>query len=192
MTHADDSDDWREPSSVLFGRFMLPDTSEYPCQVTDMTPEGAVFLTSATPPAGLAIVAYIDEIGRIEAVTGPPVEGGLAVIFQLTGARRERIESRIRWLQGDAGPEADQRRFPRYEPRDSQSHMTLPDGRVYACEVIDISIGGAVIKTDVMPALGTYLLLGKMRGRVVRYLDNGIAIEFTKQLDRTQLSEHVR
>ena len=43
-----------------------------------------------------------------------------------------------------------------------------------------------------MPSLGTYIMLGKMRGRVVRYLDNGIAIEFVKLLDRSQLSEHVR
>jgi hypothetical protein len=31
-----------------------------------------------------------------------------------------------------------------------------------------------------------------MRGRVVRYLESGIAIEFVKLLDRNQLSEHTR
>ena len=33
-----------------------------------------------------------------------------------------------------------------------------------------------------MPALGTFLMVGKMKGRVVRYLENGFAIEFVKQL----------
>ena len=65
--------------------------------------------------------------------------------------------------------------------------MTLPDGRVYNCEVIDISTSGAGVKTDIMPSIGTQLMLGKMRGRVVRYLDDGIAIEFVKQLDQTQM-----
>jgi PilZ domain len=83
------------------------------------------------------------------------------------------------------------RRHARFEPRDNQSQITLPDGRVYNCEVIDISLSGAGVKIDIMPSLGTYIMLGKMRGRVVRYLDNGIGIEFIKQLERPQLSEAV-
>jgi hypothetical protein len=59
----------------------------------------------------------------------------------------------------------------------------LPDGRVYPCEVIDVSISGAAVKAEVLPALGTGLLLGKMHGRVVRYLENGVAIEFANKLD---------
>ena len=68
---------------------------------------------------------------------------------------------------------------------------TLPDGRVYNCEVIDISISGAAIKTDVLPSIGTYVMLGKMKGRVVRYLDTGVAIEFVKQLDRNDIASSV-
>jgi hypothetical protein len=30
--------------------------------------------------------------------------------------------------------------------------------------------------------MGTYLMVGKMKGRVVRYLETGFAIEFVKQL----------
>ena len=62
----------------------------------------------------------------------------------------------------------------------------MPDGREYNCEVVDISLSGAGIKVDVMPSLGTYIMLGKMRGRVVRYLENGVAIEFVKPLEQAQ------
>ena len=58
---------------------------------------------------------------------------------------------------------------------------------IYNCEVIDISLSGAAIKTEVMPSVGTFLMLGKMRGRVVRYLEQGVAIEFVKQLDRSNV-----
>jgi hypothetical protein len=34
-------------------------------------------------------------------------------------------------------------------------------------------------------------MLGKMRGRVVRYLPTGIAIEFLRPLDQAQLREQV-
>ena len=164
---------------------MLPDSSEHPCQVTQLSPEGAVFLAGVAAPAGLGIVAYIDEIGRLEAVAGEAVDGGFAVTFQISGPRRERIESRIRTLRGlspEEGDEIRHRRDPR-QANSSASHITLPDGRVYPCEVVDVSMSGAAVRTEVIPALGTSILLGKMRGRVVRYLDSGVAIEFTRQVE---------
>jgi len=188
----DDQPESRSAStSILFGRFMLPDMSEHPCQVTQIDVEGAVFATSSVPPAGTRLVAYIDEVGRVEASAGEPVDGGFKVSFLLNPSRRERLESRLKWLEDKAEGITDQRRHARYEPKDSKSHITMPDGRVYSCEVIDISLSGAAVKIEVMPALGTYLLLGKMRGRVVRYLDNGFAIEFTRQLDRTVLASEI-
>lgn len=178
---------------TLFGRFMLPDMSEHACQVQGISIDGATFLTSAQVPPGLAIVAYLEEVGRIEATSAEAVVGGFNVTFALTGARRERFETRLRFLvQKESGQSIEDRRHTRYEPREKQSQITMPDGREYLCEVIDISLSGAAVKVDVMPSLGTYLLLGKMRGRVVRYLENGIAIEFVKLLDRGALNESVR
>jgi hypothetical protein len=177
---------------VLFGRFMLPDMSEHPCQVHGISTEGAVFVTAHVPPMGQPIVAYLEEVGRVEATSAESVQGGFRVTFSLTGARRDRFEQRLRWLiQKNEGSSLDGRRHARYEPREARSQITMPDGRVYACEVLDISLSGAAVKVDVMPSLGTHILLGKMRGRVVRYLENGVGIEFVKPLDQSQLSEHI-
>lgn len=172
---------------------MLPDMSEHPCQVNSISIDGAIFITPQVPPPGVTIVAYLEEVGRIEATSGEPVASGFRVGFSLTGARRDRLQSRLNWLQQkQATGSLDDRRHTRYEPREKQSQITMPDGREYLCEVIDISLSGAAVKVDVMPSLGTYLLLGKMRGRVVRYLDNGIAIEFVKLMERGALNETVR
>ena len=181
-------------SQTLFGRFMLPDMSEHPCQVQGISLAGATFITAQVPQVGQSLVAYLEEVGRVEATSAEPVEGCFKVSFSLTGARRDRLEPRLRWLaqkQEDQGGNED-RRHTRYEPRDSRSQITLPDGREYFCEVIDISLSGAAVKVDVMPSLGTHILLGKMRGRVVRYLDNGIGIEFVRPLEKQQLDEQVR
>lgn len=176
------------PLGIIFGRFMLPDMSEHPCQVVNLTSTGATFLTPNVPHKGLALVAYLEEVGRVEAVSGEPIEGGFTVVFSLTGSRLERLQQRIEWLQKrDTSDEPDGRRHARYEPTEKQSQIALPDGRIYNCEVIDISLSGAAVKTDVMPSVGTFLMLGKMRGRVVRYLEQGVAIEFVKQLDRSNL-----
>ena len=177
------------PLGIVFGRFMLPDLSEHACQVTDLTSQGATFITTSVPPEGQAIVAYLEEVGRVEAITGTARPGGFEIAFTLKGPRLERLQQRIEWLkQRGEGDAANNRRHARYEPTERASQITLPDGRVYNCEVLDISISGAGIKTEVVPSVGTFLMLGKMRGRVVRYLEQGVAIEFVKQLDGAQLT----
>jgi len=177
---------------VVFGRFMLPDMTEHPCQVTNLSLDGATFITDKVPAVGQQIVAYIDDIGRVEGISADSVTGGFRVLFSLSGARRERFVSRLSWLANKNAKTPDHRRHARYEPKDTSSNITLPDGRVYGCEVIDISLSGAAVKVDVVPSLGTHVMLGKMRGRVVRYLPTGIAIEFLRPLEQAQLQEQVR
>jgi hypothetical protein len=175
-------------NGVVFGRFMLPDMSEHACQVLDLSQTGATFITTDVPPVGLAIVAYLEDLGRVEVVSGNPVPGGFKVTYAATGMRLERLQQRITYIMERASGAPDQRRHPRFEPKDKHSSIVMPDGRSYNCEVLDISVSGAGIKTDVMPALGTYLMVGKMKGRVVRYLENGFAIEFVKQLASPSLN----
>jgi hypothetical protein len=167
---------------VVFGRFMLPDMSEHACQVLDLTGHGATFMTTDVPPMGQAIVAYLEDLGRVEVISASHVPGGFKITFAATGTRLERLQQRIAYLSERASGAPDHRRHPRFEPKDKHSSITMPDGRSYLCEVLDISVSGAGIKTDVMPAMGTFLMVGKMKGRVVRYLEKGFAIEFVKQL----------
>ncbi len=175
-----------QPSSkmanVMFGRFMLPDTSEHTCQVIDLDMEGAIFQTQDVPPPGTIIVAYLEELGRVELAAGDSVTGGFQVHYAVNGARLERLKQRIQWLHEKASGATDGRKHVRYEPQEKQSQITLPDGRVYPCEVIDISVSGAAIKTEVMPSVGTFVTLGRQRGRVVRYMHYGVGIEFIKQM----------
>jgi len=175
---------------TLFGRFMLPDQSEHPCQVNEISLAGAVFITNQVPQRGQSIVAYLEEVGRIEVTSAEPVPNGFRVIISLTGARRDRLESRLKWLAQKQEGEgtAEDRAHARFEAREATSQITMPDGRVYDCEVLDISLTGAAVKVEVMPSLGTYIMLGKMRGRVVRYLENGVAIEFTRPPERGSLA----
>jgi hypothetical protein len=172
--------------TILLGRFMLPDLSEHPCQVSQLSIDGAVFGASFLPPPGLTIVAYIDGIGRVEGRCEGPVGSGFAVRFSHSGSRRSRFEKRLKWLsEAKAGhPDTEQRRTTRDEPKQNVSQIALSDGRSYACEVVDISLTGAAVKTDIMPTLGTQVMLGKMRGRVVRHIEHGVAIEFVRPMDR--------
>jgi hypothetical protein len=170
----------------MFGRFMLADMTEHPCRVSDLSVDGVTFLTAVDVEPHAPLVAYIQDVGRVEGTVADKVPGGIRISFQLSGTRRQRLESRLDWNEPSKGS-ADQRRHHR-RLVDTKSHITLPDGRVYACEVLDISLSGAALRTAVLPCLGTCVSLGKMRGRVVRYHECGIAIEFLKLLERTTLA----
>jgi hypothetical protein len=183
-------------NQILFGRFMLPDTTEHSCRVAELTIEGAIFATETPPPVGLPIVAYIDTIGRVVGVSGERVDGGFKVQFTVAGTRRDRLASRLKSIgqkpDTDSTESEPSRRAVRFRIAERTSELALPDGRIYSCEVIDISLTGAAVKTEVMPTLGTCVMLGKMRGRIVRYTDQGIAIEFVSPLDHSALAKHLR
>ena len=166
---------------------MLPDLSEHSCRVTNLSITGATFLTTKIPHLGVPIVAYIGELGRVEVLAGAACDGGFNISFAATEARLERLQQRIKaMIDAGLGTVIAPRRHLRIEPTEKNSQIMLPDGRKYPCEVLDISISSAAIKTDVIPGLGTFLMLGRMKGRVVRYLENGVAIEFVKHLNAQQ------
>ncbi len=172
---------------------MLPDQSEHPCRVIEITPDHADISSTAELEEGMQIVAYIDEIGRVEGEALNVTPDGFRLLFKLTPMKRERIFKRLEWLRDKAAGKAhDQRRHQRYQPKNSQSVITLPDGRSYPCKVLDISLSGASIETSVLPALGTHIMLGKMYGRVVRYHEQGLGIEFLRPMDQNTLRAQVR
>ena len=57
----------------------------------------------------------------------------------------------------------------------------IADGQVINCEVMDISVGGVSLKSEVRPPLGEYVLIASMAGQVARHHEHGIGIEFIGQ-----------
>ncbi len=167
---------------------MTPDRMEYPCTLEQVDlPEIHLSTVGAFEPDG-RIVVYLEELGRLEGDITGKTENGFAFSVDMTKPRLVKINEKLGSLQtrekdGDDGL----RRHNRIEPSRQTSHLTLSDGRTYPCEVVDISISGAAINVEVIPSVGTYVMLGKMRGRITRILENGIAIEFVKMLEATKL-----
>ncbi|HUW73493.1 MAG TPA: PilZ domain-containing protein, partial [Methyloceanibacter sp.] len=59
---------------------------------------------------------------------------------------------------------------------------------VHDCRVIDVSLSGASVATRVKPPLESVVVLGRLRGRVVRHHDQGIGIQFAKIQDPDSLA----
>ncbi len=176
----------------LFGRYMLENRQEYPCQVIDISPGSAAFIGPVSGEVGERVIAYLDHLGRIEGQVIRIFDGGFAINFKATERRRDKIAAKLTWLANRHElnlPE--DRRHERLPPRNNQSIVKLEDGRVYQAKVIDLSLAGAAVELQVRPAIGTVMWLGNMRGRVVRHFDDGVALEFAVIQTRDSLADYL-
>jgi hypothetical protein len=164
--------------SVL-GRYMLADRREFPCQVLEMSPGDAVVIAPVSGNAGEKVIAYLDHIGRIEGSIVEGIEGGFVMDVGASPRKRDKMAAQLTWLANkDILNLPEDRRHERVVPDNRHSTVVLDDGRRYNCKIIDISLSGAAIELAVRPAMGTPVTLGRMRARVVRHFQDGVAVEF--------------
>lgn len=169
-------------------RLLLPDSGELHCDVTAIDPDSALFLSEERVTEGTPLAAYIEEVGRVDGVAAEAAELGFWVNFVFTTGRQPRFVRHLRWLiRRESGIAATARRHTRYEPRARHARFTLAGGREQPCEVIDISLSGAGIRSRMKPSVGSPVTLGRMKGRVVRHFEDGFAIEFLTPLERSDL-----
>jgi hypothetical protein len=164
--------------SVL-GRYMLADRREFPCQVLAMSPGDALVVAPVAGTVGEKVIAYLDHLGRIEGSIVGLIEGGFEMEVSASARKRDKMAAQLTWLANkDALDLPEDRRHERLVPDNRHSTVVLDDGRRYNCKIIDISLSGAAIELAVRPAMGTPVTLGRMRARVVRHFQDGVAVEF--------------
>src|SRR5215470_6041129 len=165
----------------LLGRYMLEDRREFPCQVVNMSPGGMALMVPETGRVGERVVAYIDHVGRLEGKIARVFENGFAMTIGATARKRDKLAAQLTWLANRHIlnlPE--DRRHGRITPRNPVARVVLPNGLNITCRIIDLSQSGAAISSDNRPNVGTLLTIGKVQARVVRHLEDGFAVEFTR------------
>jgi hypothetical protein len=164
--------------SVL-GRYMLANRSEFPCQVLEMSPGDAVVIAPVAGNPGEKVIAYLDHLGRVEGSILESIDGGFTMDVAASPRKRDKMAAQLTWLANkDILNLPEDRRHERVVPDNRHSTVVLDDGRRYNCKIIDISLSGAAIELAVRPAMGTPVTLGRMRARVVRHFQDGVAVEF--------------
>ena len=167
----------------LLGRLMLENRQEYPCRIVNMSPGGAAVVADTPAKVGERVIAYVDHLGRLEGKIARHFDGGFAMSIGATPRKREKLAAQLTWLANRQIlnlPE--DRRHGRFTPRNPMARLILPNGTNIACRVIDISQSGAAIAVPPaqVPPIGAAITIGKTPGRVVRHIDDGFAIEFTR------------
>ena len=171
---------YRRVELSLLGRFMRSNHEEHHCRLVDISVGGASLQGPLTVELGETVVVYFDELGRLEGTVTRRMTEGFAIEFKATARKREKLAEQLTWLiNRNILGLPDERRHDRIVPEKKEIKLHLPNGAHIVCTMIDVSVGGASIGTDARPELGTEIVLGRLRGRIVRHHDAGLGIEFT-------------
>jgi len=130
-----------------------------------------------------AVVLYVDGFGRLEGTVTRAIKGEIdqtcfGVKFHCSAHKRDRLAEQLAvYVSRGTVDQTALRRHDR-KPTRGLAHFTRATGEIVHCEVLDLSLGGVSLVTDVRPQIGEIVLIGQMAGRVARIHENGIAIEF--------------
>lgn len=174
---------------ALLGRFMRQDRTESVCQTIDMSPGSAAFHAPVKPAIGERVVAYLDQIGRIEGTVMRHLETGFAIQMAVAPLKREKLAEQLTWLANrhDLGMKED-RRHERITPNQTRTTVKISDGREYLAKLVDISISGAAVSVDAELVPGEAVTVGATPAKVVRVYKGGIAVEFTRVIPDAEFS----
>ena len=176
----------------LLGRYMLADRREFPCQVVNMSPGGMALIAPVSGAPGERVIAYVDHIGRLEGVVTRHVPNGFAMTVVATARKRDKLAAQLTWLANRhiLGLPED-RRHSRVTPSTPTAQLILPNESSVVVRVTDISQSGAAIRSEHRPEVGAPVTVGNTPARVIRHLDDGVAVEFLRIQHLDFLEENV-
>jgi hypothetical protein len=183
----------------IAGSFSLVDRRDsrgerrvFACRVVNLSPRDIALATTISAKMGERVIAEIDRLGNVEGVVICELERGFVMSISASDEEREKLADKIEWVEKHKNHDASDRRGDeRIVPNNPYSRMILPDGRTKACLVLDLSISGAAVLAQTVPAVGTVLAIGLVIGRVVRHFDGGFAVRFVQRQDASTVEAMV-
>jgi hypothetical protein len=167
----------------LLGRYMLEDRREFPCQVINMSPGGLALIAPACGRVGERVVAYVDHVGRLEGLIARIFPSGFSMTIAASQRKRDKLAAQLTWLANRHILDLpEDRRHERVNHRDQMVTLVLEDGTQEQCAIVDLSVSGVAVVSRHRPPIGSAVRVGKAPGRVIRHLDTGFAVEFSRVL----------
>lgn len=165
---------------ALAGRFMLADGSEHNCCSIDVSPGSASISAGYLPPRGSRIILYLDRLGRLEGEIQRVFEDGFALAFSASEAKKRRLAEDLTWLANrDLADFINKRVHVRASAASTAATMVLEDGTLQGVTLVDVSLSGLGVRSDLLPPIGAVIRIGANRGRVVRHFEGGFGLSFS-------------
>ena len=160
------------------------------CRSTRISPFRMIVDVPVVGKIGDSLTSYFQDFGNFEGEISDTMTGGFLLELKMTQAMRARLADKLVWLEKKhkSAEIVDARKEARFVPKSPHSRVTLADGSVYACLIIDVSLSGIAVSSEIQPPIATPLAVGACVGRVIRHLPNGFAVKFVKKQDRDELN----
>lgn len=172
----------------LKARFMLQDGSEHVAETRDVSLGGVSFSARVVPYKGQRVVAYVADLGRIEGTAARVSKDGFAMTITGTCRHRDKLAEALTRTQLE---KLEDRSFGRIIPKVRAGRLHTINA-VHAVEVLNVSSGGAAVRSEVFIPLGTAIRLGEHAAIVLRVEDGIYAIAFERELDASAVNENMR
>jgi hypothetical protein len=186
----------RAVNIAVAGSYTLPNWYDpqgklrtFACRTNRVSPFRMMVDVPVVGKVGDRLTTYFRDFGTFDASISATRAGSFLLELEMTHPMREKLASKLTWLEKKLREPkiADLRRDARIIPVRPHSILTLADGCVHGCFVIDMSFSGVAVSAEVQPPIGTPLAVGACIGRVVRHSRDGFAIKFVEPQNRNDL-----
>ena len=190
----------RAVNIAVDGNYTLPNWYDpqgklrtFACRTTRVSPYRMMVEVPVVGKVGDCLTSYFRDFGKLDGHISDTRPGGFLLELNVTYAMRERLSNILTWLEEKQKDPAviDLRRNPRVVPADSHSTLTLADGAIHPCFIIDMSATGAAVSAELEPEVGTPLAVGTCVGRVMRIFPGGFAVKFVERLNQNDLDRFI-
>ena len=165
----------------------------FACRTTRVSPFRMMLAVPVVGRVGDRIAPYFGDFGKLEGVISDAGSGGFLLELAMNSSMREKFANKLSWLENKQKNPGipDGRKQARIIPANPHSTLTLADGSIHSCLVIDMSVSGAAVCAELQPPIGMPLAIGACIGRVVRILPDGFAVKFVETQNRDYLEGRV-
>ncbi len=179
----------RAVNIAVAGHYTLPNWYDpegrlrtFACRTNRISPYRMIVDVPVVGKVGDYLTSYFRDFGKLDGTISDTRPGCFLLELDVSYATRERLANKLTWLEGKQNdPQIfDRRQHPRLIPARSRSTLTLADGAIHECHIIDMSVSGAAVSSPLPLEIGTPLAVGACVGRVVRVFAGGFAVKFVE------------
>jgi len=161
---------------------------QFPCTVLNFSSEVIKLAGPVTGSMGEWVVASFEDFGQFEGPVAAIFKNSFAMWIVATVENRKKLASKVAWVKDKKIP--NRRRHERLIPSDPNSTLCLVDGHSAPCQIIDYSLSGVALSSDINLEIGAVVKVGSVLGQVRRLFSKGCTIEFLS-IQNTQSIENL-
>jgi hypothetical protein len=191
----------RAVNIAVDGHYTLPNWYDpegrlrtFACRTNRVSPYRMIVDVPVVGKVGDYLTSYFRDFGKLDGRISDTKPGCFLLELDVNHATRQKIANKLTWLEEkQKNPDniIELRRTARFIPAKSHTTLSLADGAVHECFVIDMSVEGAAVSADAELAVGTPLAIGACVGRVVRIFPSGFAVKFVDKQSQYELDRLV-